>query len=379
VADPEFQIHEEDGPFDWAVGFLDGHTRTVRRLDMTNIIKHPSSTGGWGVTPFFLVVWGQFHRMGAFQDAFGGHLTNFGGQAVYDAVMEAPSAAKNYREALVSDFMMGYLPSFGVSTDVGDTFGTTPSGKVAYTPFFHPTLGKNNPVSLAALFSRLVQFELNFGMANICSQRVRSLERLDSSSVTINPLATDNGHESFHTIGVDEGGSNRAPLFHGVFRSDDDPRLLRAVWINDYTARRGGSYRFDPSRYIKDVPLGASASTSNIPGYTVTKHTVNHDGIVSDAAVFVRASSDYSISLGPGEMVVYDIDFGSDLRWQYAYDNETMREIALPATQTQVTIEDHHGAGRRFIFGVKSDLPDQDYKIASVDLRVFKQGESEKQ
>ena len=293
-----FQIMEEDGPYDWMVGLVDGHTRTVRRLDITTLVSHPSSPSGWGVSPFFQTVWGEYYRFGGFQGAFEGHVTNFGGASIYDAVWGG-TGQKNYREAMVGDVMVGYLPTVGVSPNPAHSLGTVTGLGTVYMPWNHPTIGRSAPTSFAALLCRLVQLNLHYKNAIYLGRRMRSLVRYGQSTVDYAPLSVSFGHEDFHSIGVDENGKKRKPIFDAVFLDHVSPRRLLAVFVNDGTVGRKDEYEFDPEHYPELLPMGAR-------GYSVTRTTVNHDGVTSESLPSATGEFEFDVELGPGEVVVYE-------------------------------------------------------------------------
>ena len=96
-----------------------------------------------------------------------------------------------------------------------------------------------------------------------------------------------------------------------------------------------------------------------------------------DLGFFTAEHNTLPLSLGPAEVEAYTFDFGAGLLFRYGYDDEPLRDVPIPSDQTRVRVEDIHGAGTKLMVGFKDDLPDQDFKIASMDLRVFRQGQSE--
>ena len=297
-----FQYHEEDGPYDWLLGVCDGHTRPTRRLDITTLVANPSGGSGWGTSPFFYCAWGDYYRMGAFQGGFEGHMTNFGGPSIYEGNMELAANKAKYREALGGDFMLGMLPSFGVSPEDID-MGDLPGGGEAYTPFFHPTLGMDNPESLAALFARLVQVNLNFEQLTLWSRRTRSLARAGTTTVDYSPLATSYGHEQFHSIGVDEYGTKRAPVMHAFYQHHSSDRKFYALFVNDHIGGNAESYSLDPSVYDAEVATGTDH------GYRLTRYIVSHDGVTATQLGQFTGTSTIAVDLGPGEVEVYLVEF----------------------------------------------------------------------
>jgi hypothetical protein len=300
IADEEFQIHEEDGPYDWAIGLLDGHTRVTRRLDVVTAV------GSWGVSPFFQVAWGDYYRMGSSQGAFEGHLTNFQGQATYDAFFEGPPKLA-YREAVAGDFMLGYIPAFGVSPNPAHTFGgLNPAGLTARTPLYHPTHGIANLTSMASLWARLVRFGIEYDMANCFGRRLRSMHRVGTSTIPYHPISTGYGHEEFHTIGVDELGTTRAPIMHSVILDHDNRRRLLALFVNDGDVAVQDSYVFDPAKYPELLPAGSG-------GFFVTRTLINPSSVVRTAMPTLQGAATIDVALEPAEVVVYEITFPTAL------------------------------------------------------------------
>lgn len=359
-----FQIYEEDGPYDWLIGRVDGHTRVCRRLDLT------TTRGSWGQSPLFQTVWGRWYRFGGHLANREGHITNYLGSDVYEQFFIEESEAVKYREAMTGDFMVGRLPSFGIYPELDGTLGTRPDGVPAYTPFYHATAGMTVEGSYANLFARLVQFELNFAMVNVNGQRVRSLQRTSTGVATSTFLNDIAAHDAWHAIGSDELGTSRAPLFHNVMRDHRNPRKFIAIFANDHVARRASTYLFDPALYQDQLPMGGD-------GYTVTAYTCNHDGVVEGDRIRAVGQRRFAISLEASEVKVLVFDFSSGLKFTYAYGDEELREVDIPSDQVLVRVEDIHGSGPKLIVGVRDELPDDDWKIASIDMRIFPTGKSE--
>lgn len=366
VVDPWVnQIWDEDGPYDWLLGVIDGHTRVSRRLDLTTI------PGSWGQSPFFQVAWGDRYRFGGHFADREGHITNYLGPTIYEEFFIEPTESSKYREAMVADFTHGRLPSFGVYPAADGQLGVRPDGQPAYTPFFHATHGMTVEGTYAQMFARLTQASLFFEMAHVRGLRVRSLRRKTTTLVDCNFLLDVAGHGSWHAIGADENGRQRAPLMHMVMRDHLNPRRLIAYFINDYpSSTRASAYEFDPALYQDVIPLGGE-------GYRVTRYRAEHDEVVEVESKWKIGKHQFPVSLDPSGVEMYVFDFSSGLRFVYAYDDEELREVAMPIDQKRHRIEDIHGAGELCIWGFKNELPDQDIAIAKVFLRIFAQGRSE--
>ncbi len=287
---PPFELWEEDGPYDWLLGLVDGHTRPNIRLDLT------TSAGSWGASPFFQTAWGPWYRFGGYLANREGHFTNYGGGDFYSAYFEG-TASKNFREALVGDFMLGRLPSVGVSPDPAHVMGTRRNGEPAYTPFFHATHGMDVPGSLAGLCARLVQFQLAFRNVNVFGQRCRSLQRLGTTTVATNPLSIEPSHDDFHNLGVDELGARRAPLFHSVTQDPEQPRRWIALFVNESRSRRSSRYRFDPALYAEPAALGNGR-------YAVTRFEVAPGGVASLSKSVASGITELMVALEAAEVAV---------------------------------------------------------------------------
>ncbi len=357
-----YQFLEESGPYDWEVGITDGFARTQVRRELT------TQAGSWGASPLFQVAWGAWQRSGMYANQGAGHVTNLANASGAYAAFYEGTGAKVFRESLVSDFLLGKLPTLSISPVPTDAMGTRPDGQPGYTPFFHAQFGMSVASSMAALFARLVNLHLVQAGITVAGQRVRSLERRGKSLVpsNLNVLPGLDGHDLPGT----EYGSQRPPLFHAVFRDPTNPRRLVAIFINDSKSPRGDSYTFHPGWYFDTVPLGHD-------GYVVTQGYVLPTSVSGGRLGFFHGNKDFAVALQPGEVFVMAFEFSSGLRFRYGYDDEPLREVPIPIDQTKVTIADLHGSGAKLQIGFANDLPDQDFKISAADLRVFKQGQSE--
>lgn len=291
----EFQIWEEDGPYDWLLGLVDGHTRTDIRLDLA------SEPRSWGASPLFQVVWGDRYRFGGQLGDRNGHVTNFGGLATYEQEFMGAGSLK-WREAMAGDFMLGRLPSLGIWPVATGALGTRPDGQPAYTPFFHVAEPMTSSASYAALFARLTQFQLRFDGVNVFGRRVRSLRRTAGDLLPHVPVSTGFGHSEVYNIGIDELGPQRAPLCHHVMRDASDRRKLVALFVNPDLATRRAAYRFDPADYEDTVP-------PPLQGWTMTRHAVQHDGVVPLGSHHGSGAQGFAIELGPAEVQAVVIEF----------------------------------------------------------------------
>lgn len=288
-----FQLWEGDGPADWLVGLADG-ANVARRLDHATVVR------GWGESAFFQVVYGDRCRMGGFLGGFEGHITNFLGKDVYRDYFEDPVIGLQYREALAGDFFYGRLPTLGVSPADGHEMGDRPSGGESYTPFFHETHGMAVPGTIAGLFARFVQFGLYYRMANTLGERLRSCRRVGTALVPFNPIGTSSAQQNFHTIGVDESGQQRAPIFHSVIRDHRNDRRLLLLFANDGMAPRTDQYVFDPNDYPELLPRG-------IASYSVVVATLHHDRVERAAPAAASGQLAISLNLAASEAVVYEV------------------------------------------------------------------------
>jgi len=295
----EFQIWEEDGPYDWLLGLVDGHTRTSIRLD------HASKPRAWGSSPLFQVAWGDRYRFGGQLGDRNGHVTNYGGLATYETEFIG-AGSKKWREAMAGDFMLGRLPSLGIWPVATGALGKRPDGALAYTPFFHLTEPMTVPGSYAALFARLAQFQLFFDSVNAFGRRVRSLRRVSNETLPHEPVATGFGHGEVYNIGIDELGPQRSPLCHHVMRHHREPRRLVALFVNPDLVARSTSYRLDPALWTGDVPppLGE---------YTLTKFTARHDRMLFGGATHDSGIKTVNVDVEAGGVVAIVIDFGTPI------------------------------------------------------------------
>ncbi len=295
AAGPRFELWEEDGPYDWLLGLVDGHTRPNIRLDLT------TQAASWGASPFFQTAWGPWYRFGSYLGNREGHFTNYGGADFYAEFFEG-TASKNFREALVGDFMLGRLPSVGISPETAHAMGTRPDGATAYTPFFHATHGMHVAGTLAALCAALVHYQLAFRNVNVFGQRCRSLERLGTATVESNRLALEPSHDAMHNLGVDELGARRAPLFHSVTQDPERRTRLVALFVNDSSAPRRARYRLDPARYAE--PLGLP------PGrYRITRVALSATGSTARASSFAEGVTEWPVKLAAGAVEAITFDF----------------------------------------------------------------------
>lgn len=294
-AGPGFEIWEEDGPYDWLLGLVDGHTRPNIRLDLT------TQAASWGASPFFQTAWGPWYRLGSYLGNREGHFTNYGGADFYADFFEG-TASKNFREALAGDFLLGRLPSVGISPEPAHAMGSRPDGETAYTPFFHPTHGMHAAGSLASLCARLVHYQLAFKNVNVFGQRVRSLERLGTATVASNPLALEPHHDAMHNIGVDELGSRRAPLFHSVTQDPERRTRLIALFVNESSASRRALYRFDPARYAE--ALGPTSGR-----YRITRFAVEPTGATARTSSLATGVTELALALAAASVEAITFEF----------------------------------------------------------------------
>jgi hypothetical protein len=357
-----FQIWDEDGPYDWLLGLVDGHTRTNIRLDICSLVRQ------WGASPLFQTVWGDYYRFGGQLADRNGHITNFNGPTTYD-VEFVGSGSRKWREAMVGDFMLGRLPSFGVYPAADGALGTRPDGQPAYTPFYHTTEGMTVSASYAAMLARLAQMQLAFDSVNVLGRRVRSLTRTSTRVVPHVPVETGFGHGQVYNIGIDETGPNRAPIQHNVMRDHRNPRRLVATFVNPDITATGTSYVIDPELYADQVPLITQ-------GYKLKLYRCNYDGVELEREWMARGSHRFALHLEAGEVVVLTIEF-SELQFIYRYDDEDFVELDMATDQLRQRIEPLGGQGARFQFGFKSDHSESDFRIASAHLRAFLMGRSE--
>jgi hypothetical protein len=291
-----FQILEEDGPFDWNLGLVDGFTRSNVRNDLTTAV------GSWGASPFFQTVWSEHQRFGGFLGENEGHLTNYGGAAFYSNVFEGAAKA-NYREALAGDFLLGRLPSIGIYPAADGAMGLRPDGEVAYTPFFHESSGMAVEGSSAQFCAKLVQFVLQFRGAQLFGRRLRSLERRGSATVDFHPLTVTTAWDNFHNIGPEEGGPQRPPLLHALWQDPANPLRLIALFVNDFTAGRSDLYEFHPAWYADALPPVAGTSGR------VTRFEFGHAGAATQPLGSFAGDRSFPIVLDAGGVIALAFDF----------------------------------------------------------------------
>lgn len=358
-----FQIYEEDGPYDWLLGRVDGHTRVCRRLDLT------TTRGSWGQSPLFQTVWGRWYRFGGHLANREGHITNYLGADVYEQFFIEEDEAKKYREAMVADFCNGRLPSFGIYPATDGVLGTRPDGVAAYTPFYHATAGMSVDGTYAQMFANLIQFQLFFDSVNVFGQRVRSLQRTGTTTLTTTFLNTIAAHDAWHAIGSDELGTSRAPLFHFVMRDPVNPRKLVAVFINPDVVARGASYVFDPDLYDGHVPIRTA-------GCKMTRYACNYDGVEEVSSGMIRGRHRLAVRLEAGAVEAYTFEF-SELQFIYRYDDDDFVELDMAVDQLNQRVEPLQGQGARFQFGFESVFSQSEWRIATAKLRAYMMGRSE--
>ena len=354
------QFIADEGPADWHVSVIDGHSNTFRERVLT------TSAGSWGQSQFFAFAWGKWARFGYFENLGLGHISN-ASAASYAATYEGSNKLE-YQQAIVADWISGKLPTIGVVPTTAQQIGTTPEGVPAYTPFNHATKGLTLSTSIASMVARLVSAGDYFDSAWASGKRLYSLQQLSSTAIS----SPSTGVVSGHNIGVDERSlSGRTAIRHVFVADPANPRRLIAFFVNDDIVRRGASYLFDPLEYGSDVMFPAG-------GYRVTETTFE-DGVPVDRIdSFLGGEFRFAVSLEAGGVIAISFDFSDDMRFVYSYDDEMeLKEVPFDATGNKVRIDDIHGNGERFRFGFVSDSPDTGFKASSITLRVFSQGRSE--
>jgi hypothetical protein len=281
-----FQWLEMHGPFDWMVGFIDGYTKTNVRLDLT------TSKGSWGMTSFFQAVYGAYSRSGAFVNQGAGHASNMGNSVGAYAALWEGATKPQFAEALVSDWILGKVPTLAEAPSAPERMGTRPDGQPAFTPFFHSTFGMTVSTSFAAMLARLIQFHLSFDGVQVDGKRLRSFNRLGGATIS-SFLQTVSGLDG-HNIPATELGNARAPLFHGVWLDNRNAPKIVAVFVNDQNSTVSETYSFDPALYQDLFPLRWSE-------YTAEQFDVSNAGAAVMTLGLVAGT--FSVTLGPGEVV----------------------------------------------------------------------------
>lgn len=292
-----YQWLEMHGPFDWMVGVIDGYTKTNVRLDLT------TSKGSWGMTPFFQSVYGGYMRSGMYVNQGAAHASNMGNSVGAYATFWEGATKPQFAEALVSDWILGKVPTFAAAPSAPEAMGTRPDGQPAFTPFYHATFGMTVSTSFAAMLSRLIQFHLSFDGVQVDGKRLRSFRRLGAATITsfLQTVPNLDGHN----IPATELGDARAPLFHGAWLDDRNAPKIVAVFVNDQNSTVSETYRFDTALYQGLFPLRWT-------DYTAEQFNLTSAGAAPMALGLVAGT--FSVTLGPGEvvaLVITPIDPGS--------------------------------------------------------------------
>lgn len=341
---------DDGGPIDLLLGQLDGSSSTFRKLALT------TSPGSWGMSPLFVTALGDFARTGFYENGGHGHC-------------DKSSLGNDFaREALLADWMHGRkLVTLGhVAAPAGET-GRRRDGEVAYSPLNDSLHGIGDLTSVSSLIARLLQVQATFEHGNFHGQRMRSLERLSSGSDT---SAIADAQFEGHDLGSHETGVTRPYLMHCVFADPARRRRLIAVIANPSAATRGDSFAFRPEWYRQLIPGRAGA-------YKVTKYAFSPTVVAPTVIGFGAGSFEITEKLAPGELVAYVFEFVSGLRFQFRFDDNSFEELDVAYQQTRARVGPITGQGARFQYAFANDQPDEDVKIASMDMRVFLLGQSE--
>jgi hypothetical protein len=341
---------DDGGPIDYLLGQLDGSSATFRRLALT------TSPGSWGMSPLFVTALGDFVRTGFYENGGHGHLDK--GLVTNDFA----------REALLADWMHGRkLLTLGHVAAASGVTGRRRDGEDAYSPLNEETHGIRDLTSPASLIARLLQVQQTFQHGNFHGQRMRSLQRLSTGS---DPSAISDPSFEGHDLGSHETGTQRPYLMHCVFADPSNRRRLIAVIANPSASTRGDSFAFLPAWYRSLIPGRAGA-------YKVTKYSFNPTVVAPTVLGFGTGSFEISEKLDPGEVVAYVFEFVSGLRFQFRFDDNSFEELDVAYQQTRARVGPITGQGARFQYAFADDQPDEDVKIASMDMRVFLLGQSE--
>ncbi len=365
ASEKRYPIIESSGPHDWQVGVTDGHLTANFKNDFS------TARGNWGGSSFFDFAFGAYHVGGLYRNrAAFGHIQSGVFLTFWEDNVTIAGARDNRVSAMVADYLFSRKPItiYTLPTAVGENPNSNRSGgETSRTPFFDLDNGMHVAASGASLIARMYQLFQAFDGLPMKAPRARSWIRGSGAATVphVDPTAPSEGH----TMSPFEEGDSRPPLIHACYRHPTKDGVFIAVFVNEAkTARRGGAFTFRASQYRGNAPWG---------GYTVTRYEFTSTGFTSKA-LETRGEEELTVtlSLAAGTVEAYEMAFDKSVKFVYAYDEEDETKVPLHVDSARASLEDIHGSGERFTFGVDADLPDSNVRISEGALRVEDLGRS---
>jgi hypothetical protein len=369
-------LYHDVGPADWLIGRTDGSSTGPYVNDLS------TAAGSWGHSSFWETALGDWMKAGYQEGSAGsGHLTQLAGPAVHSTLEtsnDRTAAFGQARQAIVADWIARKSITLGHGFAVaGGVMGPRSDGRNGYTIFSEPFWGLDTDTQLATtgiahLVGRILQFQDLFSYPNFRARRMRSLALNSTPALTI-PQVVNYGRSFDGLLGITEDGVLRPNVLHTVYQDHLNPRRMIAVFINDWKARVGDTFQFNPAWYTEFLPATAG-------WYKMTKYVFTAYGYTTEDLGHALNSTVLPMSMDGSEVWAITFDFESGLVFDYRYDDASgYTSVPLPTTQERYRIEDIQGDGERFQFGFRSDLPDEEIEITSMMMRVIPLGRSKTQ